>query len=261
MDLTLSADSGTNNADTFQRRFSALMSSRKDQTVDGASNPAAESPSKDPPRCRLPIAANSKSSVRSGDRYKTELCRQFNEGGSCRYGDKCQFAHGPEDRRSVARHPKYKTSLCRTFHSTGFCPYGARCHFIHGEIGTTDSGSAAVMWHRGTLDSLVVTAGQLMHGNHSSIIIHRLIETMINNNQSVTDSSYSTQKKTTTTSISPSVDIIWSSAHIRQSSASMESTSASPSLSCSDSPNPSPTSMLPDEDIWASLASIIGVGL
>lgn len=65
------------------------------------------------------------------ERYKTELCRTFDENGTCRYGDKCQFAHGAAELRTVARHPKYKTDLCRTFHTTGFCPYGSRCHFIH----------------------------------------------------------------------------------------------------------------------------------
>jgi hypothetical protein len=65
-------------------------------------------------------------------RYKTELCRSYQEtGGVCRYGDKCQFAHGVEELRSVDRHPRYKTELCRTFHSRGFCAYGPRCHFIH----------------------------------------------------------------------------------------------------------------------------------
>jgi len=65
-------------------------------------------------------------------RYKTELCRSYEEtGGSCRYGDKCQFAHGVSELRSVDRHPRYKTQLCRTFHSRGFCAYGPRCHFIH----------------------------------------------------------------------------------------------------------------------------------
>ncbi|KAI4480150.1 hypothetical protein M0804_010511 [Polistes exclamans] len=64
-------------------------------------------------------------------RYKTELCRPFEESGACKYGDKCQFAHGYTELRNLARHPKYKTELCRTFHSIGFCPYGPRCHFIH----------------------------------------------------------------------------------------------------------------------------------
>ncbi|KAM4694794.1 mRNA decay activator protein ZFP36L2 [Discoglossus pictus] len=64
-------------------------------------------------------------------RYKTELCRPFEESGSCKYGEKCQFAHGFHELRSLTRHPKYKTELCRTFHTIGFCPYGPRCHFIH----------------------------------------------------------------------------------------------------------------------------------
>lgn len=64
-------------------------------------------------------------------RYKTELCRPFQDYGFCKYGDKCQFAHGESELRVLPRHPKYKTELCRTYHTRGFCPYGSRCHFIH----------------------------------------------------------------------------------------------------------------------------------
>ncbi|XP_076874230.1 mRNA decay activator protein ZFP36L1b [Brachyhypopomus gauderio] len=71
------------------------------------------------------------SSQSNSSRYKTELCRPFEEDGFCKYGDKCQFAHGHHELRSLSRHPKYKTELCRTFHTAGFCPYGPRCHFIH----------------------------------------------------------------------------------------------------------------------------------
>ncbi|RZB40711.1 zf-CCCH domain containing protein [Asbolus verrucosus] len=66
-------------------------------------------------------------------RYKTELCRPYEEFGVCKYGDKCQFAHGGAELRSLARHPKYKTELCRTYHTVGFCPYGPRCHFVHNQ--------------------------------------------------------------------------------------------------------------------------------
>nr|ABV54790.2 Tis11-like protein [Tritia obsoleta] len=69
----------------------------------------------------------------NSSRYKTELCRPFEESGHCKYGDKCQFAHGAHELRNLSRHPKYKTELCRTYHSVGFCPYGPRCHFIHNE--------------------------------------------------------------------------------------------------------------------------------
>ena len=73
------------------------------------------------------------SKANGGSRYKTEMCRSFMETGQCKYGDKCQFAHGHQEQRAMPRHPKYKTELCRTFHTTGLCPYGTRCHFIHNE--------------------------------------------------------------------------------------------------------------------------------
>lgn len=63
--------------------------------------------------------------------YKTELCRSFSETGSCRYGHKCQFAHGHHELRNIVRHPKYKTEICKTFSNSGSCPYGNRCRFIH----------------------------------------------------------------------------------------------------------------------------------
>merc|ERR1712000_184849 len=66
--------------------------------------------------------------------YKTELCRSFEETGACRYGSKCQFAHGKDELRPVARHPKYKTEVCKTFYTVGTCPYGKRCRFIHSYV-------------------------------------------------------------------------------------------------------------------------------
>lgn len=77
------------------------------------------------------LSASSASNASSSSRYKTELCRSFTENGLCKYGSKCQFAHGVEEIRDLNRHPKYKTEPCRTFHTIGFCPYGIRCHFVH----------------------------------------------------------------------------------------------------------------------------------
>ena len=76
-------------------------------------------------------SAYKRSNSTNTSRYKTELCRPYQEYGYCKYGDKCQFAHGGHELRVMPRHPKYKTELCRTFHTNGFCPYGPRCHFIH----------------------------------------------------------------------------------------------------------------------------------
>lgn len=38
--------------------------------------------------------------------YKSELCRSWEEKGSCRYGVKCQFAHSAAELRPVQRHSK-----------------------------------------------------------------------------------------------------------------------------------------------------------
>ena len=65
------------------------------------------------------------------ERYKTELCRAFEDHNWCKYGSRCQFAHGMPELRQVEKHPKYKTQLCNAYHSTGYCKYGTRCHFIH----------------------------------------------------------------------------------------------------------------------------------
>ncbi|KAM7413239.1 hypothetical protein PAMA_020558 [Pampus argenteus] len=83
-----------------------------------------------PPSSTLPAQLQP---VQSPNRYKTELCRGFQETGSCKYGNKCQFAHGEMELRGLYRHPKYKTEPCRTFYNFGYCPYGSRCHFIHEE--------------------------------------------------------------------------------------------------------------------------------
>ena len=63
--------------------------------------------------------------------YKTDMCRNFEERGSCRYGSKCQFAHSVSKLRNIQHHPKYKTGICITFWQNGTCPFGERCCFIH----------------------------------------------------------------------------------------------------------------------------------
>lgn len=76
-------------------------------------------------------------------RFKTEICRNYKEKGTCLYGDQCQFAHGRDELRmkdrhmnvsqDVVRHNKYKTKLCQKFWIAGYCAYGPRCNFIHNE--------------------------------------------------------------------------------------------------------------------------------
>lgn len=83
------------------------------------------------------------SGQRKVELYKTELCRKWSEKGSCRYGTKCQFAHGAHELRPVERHHLYKTQVCRTFASTGVCPYSYRCCFIHPEPPATAASQEA----------------------------------------------------------------------------------------------------------------------
>lgn len=65
-------------------------------------------------------------------RFKTELCNNLIELGSCKYGDRCHYAHGPTELRQVSkRHPKYRTESCKNFELTGKCPFGPRCSYVH----------------------------------------------------------------------------------------------------------------------------------
>lgn len=66
-------------------------------------------------------------------KYKTEMCKNWIEVGSCRYGKKCQFAHGDREQFSkyIPNNINYKSKVCKTFAEKGFCPYGTRCLFRH----------------------------------------------------------------------------------------------------------------------------------
>mmetsp|Transcript_31541 Transcript_31541/g.30861 ORF Transcript_31541/g.30861 Transcript_31541/m.30861 type:complete len:140 (+) Transcript_31541:153-572(+) len=66
-------------------------------------------------------------------KYKTEMCKNWIEQGTCRYGSKCQFAHGNLQliQKDAPQNNKYKSKLCKQFHEKNFCPYGRRCLFIH----------------------------------------------------------------------------------------------------------------------------------
>jgi len=107
-----------------QKGSSSSSSNGSNSGSNGALPSSPGSPSK---RSSLDIEKE----INGQNLYKTELCRSFVETGMCRYGSKCQFAHGQNELRPVLRHPKYKTDFCKTFHTIGTCPYGTRCRFIH----------------------------------------------------------------------------------------------------------------------------------
>jgi hypothetical protein len=66
-------------------------------------------------------------------KFKTEMCKNWIEAGVCRYGIKCQFAHGGDEltQKVLPQNAKYKSKLCNTFADGLFCPYGNRCLFRH----------------------------------------------------------------------------------------------------------------------------------
>ncbi|XP_037116492.1 cysteine three histidine 1 [Syngnathus acus] len=105
-----------------------LLSSEEGTGADGddgaLSLAEALLPVSDPPLPQLPWVCST--------RYKTELCARYASTGSCKYAERCSFAHGLRDLHVPFRHPKYKTELCRSYHSAGYCYYGSRCLFVHG---------------------------------------------------------------------------------------------------------------------------------
>jgi len=67
--------------------------------------------------------------------YKSELCKVFMDTGHCKYGGKCQYAHGQDELRFVQKSKNYKTAQCKSFWTTGHCKYGTRCCFQHNDLG------------------------------------------------------------------------------------------------------------------------------
>jgi hypothetical protein len=70
--------------------------------------------------------------------YKKEICRNWREYGTCRYGKKCSFAHGTRElRRSKKIDRLWKSVKCIHFWGKGGrrrrCPFGERCYYVHDE--------------------------------------------------------------------------------------------------------------------------------
>lgn len=68
-------------------------------------------------------------------KFKTELCKNWVEQGYCRYGKRCQFAHGNLDvkDKNQPTNDLYKSRTCKSFHKRkiAHCLYGNRCQFRH----------------------------------------------------------------------------------------------------------------------------------
>ena len=77
------------------------------------------------------------------------MCKHYNTPQGCSYGDKCQFAHGPQELRAfngqisqdgsleMSKNQKsminYKIVKCKNWEKDGSCKYGNHCTFAHGD--------------------------------------------------------------------------------------------------------------------------------
>lgn len=75
-----------------------------------------------PPGSKPPRHANPK----TNELYKTELCKNHEETGTCKYGRACQFAHGRDELRPILRHEHWRSKTCLAWLHGG-CSYGSRC--------------------------------------------------------------------------------------------------------------------------------------
>ena len=65
-------------------------------------------------------------------KYKTELCKAYEETQFCTYGNKCRFAHGKKELFQKAENiANYKKNECKSFFKDNYCNYGSRCLFKH----------------------------------------------------------------------------------------------------------------------------------
>lgn len=65
-------------------------------------------------------------------KYKTEMCKNFQLTGKCKFGSRCCFAHGLEELRQKTQLGKsYKLKVCKNYHELGYCKYGQRCQYVH----------------------------------------------------------------------------------------------------------------------------------
>lgn len=66
-------------------------------------------------------------------KYKTELCKNFEETGICKYKNKCRYAHGKQELICKGLINKnYKKIKCDKFHGLeGYCQYGDKCQYLH----------------------------------------------------------------------------------------------------------------------------------
>lgn len=60
-------------------------------------------------------------------KFKTEMCKNFQLQGYCRWGSNCSYAHGLDELRAKTHlNTNFRSKICKLFHRQGGCPYGLR---------------------------------------------------------------------------------------------------------------------------------------
>jgi len=126
-------------------RFGDAQSGKADTSNDLIKESVNSEEKDDPGSSEASRAAGSGSGSsmdESNPRFKTEICRNYKEKGSCLYGADCQFAHGTQEMRQTGRQNKYKTKRCQKYWIAGYCAYGPRCNFVHCDSSVDDNNLA-----------------------------------------------------------------------------------------------------------------------
>lgn len=207
----------------------------------------------EPSDTRLASSQNQLSHINS-NKYKTELCRSYDESRQCKYGEKCRYAHGSTELRTPARHPKYKTEPCRTYHSSGFCPYGPRCHFIHNEYerkntqssnnASTNTGNGPTNINQNTGKENILQNGHGTTSNSSPSSSHTLFQNVLSQSNSLISNKNAANMNFGLLPKSSKFNSI--------SSSSLGSTADSPPSSVTDSPTPSVSPLFFGDDFQGS---------
>jgi hypothetical protein len=117
------------------RAARSLSPGRDERSLSPGRDERSISPGRDKGTLSPGSSLELKESEDSNPRFKTEICRNYKEKGSCLYGPECQFAHGNDEMRDSGKQNKYKTKLCQKYWIAGYCAYGPRCNFLHKKDG------------------------------------------------------------------------------------------------------------------------------
>ena len=164
-----------------ERKVRKAVKGGADTTGSADSGPAAELPSAPPPASPLPASTtptaagaqpaipNTSTAGPSTAVTQQTLCRDFMIRGSCRFGDKCRFAHVegqvndnnadaqagtiPRTRAKGAKNIPKKDIMCPHLLTQGECKYGNKCRFAHVATDkTVYSGGMNASGHKAHLD-------------------------------------------------------------------------------------------------------------